>query len=337
MSWIRFFVCLIMGFFVLIAPVSLMGGETKLSMLLWNRYTGQIVSNGGIEMPRSEFALKRGYFRIEPTITDKIDGRFNLDFYSDENSNSGAGVRVKYAYLNFSDVLPIPEGKISVGIIQHYFGFGYDWEYITIEQVLEEVEGVAKSADYGIAFLGNLPSDKGVYALGVYNGEGYTVTGSDLDVTPEILGNLRLTLIPCFTFGSSVLYFTDADKFAAIGLARFSKGPFELRGEYLFQNKDDIKSSGFMVMPILKLRELTDIDVDLVGRFDMWDADTDVADDGHMRIIGGLNWNIIRDAKGNSQILLQIQGQKTGYESATPDINLLMVQLQWGFSNIFRQ
>lgn len=330
----KFFICFIMGFFVSVIPMSLVGGETKVSMLLWNRYTSQIVDG---DVNESKFTLERGYFRIEPTITDKIDGRFNLDFFSDENSTTGGGVRVKYAYLNFNDVLPIPESKISVGIIQHYFGFGYDWEYITIEKVLEEVEGVAKSADYGIAFCGNIPSDKGVYAVSIYNGEGYTVTGSDLDVTPELLGNLRLTLIPGFTFGGSVLYFTDAEKLAAIGLGRLSKGPFELRGEYLFQDRNDVKSSGFMVMPILKLKELMNIDVDLVGRFDMWDINTDVADDGHMRIIGGLNWNIVRDSKDRPQVMLQIQGQKTAYEGAEPDDNLLMVQLRWGFGNILTQ
>jgi len=196
---------LILIFFVFVVSFGLIGGETKMSALLWNRYTSEIVDN---EITDSKFTIERGYFRIEPTITNKIDGRFNLDFFSDETSTTGAGVRVKYAYLNFAEVLPITESKISAGIIQHYFGFGYDWEYITIEKVLEEVEGVAKSADYGIAFLGKLPGDKGVYAVGVYNGEGYTVTGSDLDLDLELLGNIRLTLIPVFTFGGSVMPIT---------------------------------------------------------------------------------------------------------------------------------
>ena len=327
---------LLIGFFVFIPVFLARGevGETKVSMLLWNRYTNEIVDG---DILSSEFALKRGYLRIEPTITEKISGRFNLDFFSDETSNTGGGVRVKYAYLNFAEVLPISASNIRVGIIQHYFGFGYDWEYITIEQVLEEREGVAKSADYGIAFHGSLPGDKGVYALGVYNGEGYTVTGSDLDLDVELLGNIRLTLVPCLTLGGSVLHITDADKFATIGLARFSKGPFELRGEYLFQNKDDVKSTGFMVMPVLKLKELMNIDVDIVGRFDLWDVDTEIDDDGHTRIIGGINWNVLRNAKDKPQVILQIQGQRTMYEGLAPDVNLLMIQLQWGFDNILTQ
>ena len=319
------------------SPVFLMGGETgetKVSMLLWNRYTNQIVDG---DVLKSELALKRGYFRIEPTLTDKIDGRFNLDFFSDETSTTGGGVRVKYAYLSFRDFLPIPESKISVGIIQHYFGFGYDWEYITIEQVLEEVEGVAKSADYGIALSGTIPGDKGIYSVAMYNGEGYTSTGSDLDLNPEILGNLRFFPVSGLTLGTSALYLTDDSKLALIGLGRFSKGPFEFRGEYLFQNKDDIKSSGFLLMPIIKLRELMNTDVDIVGRFDMWDTNTDIDDDGHTRIIGGINWNILRDANDKPQVILQIQGQKLLYENEMPDANLLMVQLQWGFSNIIAQ
>ena len=332
----RRFSFLFISFFVF-APVFLAGGEvgdTKVSMLLWNRYTNQIVDG---EVLQSEFALKRGYFRIEPTLTDKIDGRFNLDFFSDENSTTGGGVRVKYAYLNFKDVLPIPESKISVGIIQHYFGFGYDWEYITIEQVLEEVEGVAKSADYGIAFCGNIPGDKGMYSIAMYNGEGYTSTGSDLDLNPEILGNLRLSPMAGLTLGSSALYLTDDSKLALAGLGRFSKGPFEFRGEYLFQNKDDIKSSGFFFMPIIKLRKIMNIDVDIVGRFDLWDLNNDIDDDGHTRIIGGMNWNVLRNADDKPQIILQIQGQKMVYENEIPDVNLLMIQLQWGFNNILTQ
>jgi len=326
------FIC----FFVFV-PVFLVGEEskeTKVSMLLWNRYTNEIVDG---DILSSEFALKRGYFRIEPRITEKISGRFKLDFFSDETSNTGGNVRIKYAYLNFAGIMPMTASNMSVGIIQHYFGFGYDWEYITIEQVLEEKEGVAKSADYGISFHGDFPGDKGFYTVGVYNGEGYTVTGSNLDLDPELLGNIRLKLVSCLTLGGSVLHVTDADKFAAIGLASFSKGPVELRGEYLFQNKDDVKSAGFMLMPVFKLKELTGIDVDVVGRFDLWDVNTDIVDDGHKRIVGGLNWNILRDVKNKPQIIFQIQGQRTMYEGLTPDANLLMAQLQWAFSNTFSQ
>lgn len=332
----KFLICFIMGLFVAVFPVSLIGGETKLSMLLWNRYTNETV---GGELNANGFTLERGYLRIEPTITDRIDGRFNLDFFSDENSNTGAGVRVKYAYLNFAGFVPVPESNIRAGIIQHYFGFGYDWEYITIEQVLEEVEGVSKSADYGIALCGNFPGNKGIYSFSILNGEGYSNTGMDLDNTPEFLGNIRIMPNSGLTFGGSVLFENDdSDRLAYIGLGRFDAGLLEIRGEYLVQDKNDIKSDGFMIMPIVKLKEISDIDVDLVGRFDMWDANADVDNDGHKRIIGGLNWNIIRDANDKPRAMLQVQMEKTIFESDLfEDVTQLLVQLQWGFSNTFNQ
>jgi hypothetical protein len=333
---IKFFVCLILGFFVFATPLSLIGGDTKISMLLWNRYTREVVDS---ELTESKFTLERGYFRVEPTITDRIDGRFNLDFFSDENSNTGAGMRVKYAYLNFAGFLPIPESKISFGIIQHYFGFGYDWEYITIEKVLEEVEGVAKSADYGIAFCGNFPGTKGTYSISVLNGEGYISTGRDLDNTPEFLGNFRVMPASSFTFGGSLLFENDdSDRLAYIGLGRFNAGVFELRAEYLVQDMNDVKSKGFMVMPIIKLKDISNIDLDLVSRFDMWDKNTKLDYDSHKRIIGGLNWNIVRYSKDKPQAMLQIQMEKTIFESELrEDITQLIIQLQWGFSNTFTQ
>ena len=335
MSNYKFFVCLIMGLFLIFATISLVGGETKISMKLWNRYTYE--TSGG-EVNASEIALKRGYFRIEPKLTDKIDGRFNLDFYSEANALNAAGLRVKYAYLNFAEVLPIPESKISVGLIQHYFGFGYDWAYITIEKVLEEVEGVATSADYGIAFCGNIPGDKGVYSISVLNGEGYTRTGRDLDNIPEFLGNLRIAPVGAITLGGSLLYEKDdSDRLAYIALGRLDGGIFELWGEYLVRSMNDVTSNGFMVMSIIKLRELTNIDADIIGRFDMWDINNSVDNDSHMRIIAGLNWNILRDANNIPQTMLQIQAQREIFESNVDDIDRLMVQLQWGFSNTFVQ
>ena len=187
------------------------------------------------------------------------------------------------------------------------------------------------------SFLGSLPNALGVYSVSVLNGEGYTNTGDDLDNTPEFLVNLRIIPTSDFTLGSSVLYENDvSDRFAYITLGRFSGGAFELLGEYLLQNRYDITGNGFMIMPIIKLGELMNVDVDILGRFDWWDRNTDVTDDSHKRIIGGLNWNVVRDTEDKPQAVLQIQMEKTIFESdITDDITQLMIQLQWGFSNTF--
>lgn len=312
---------------------SLIGAETKVSMTLWNRYTAELVDG---ELGESVFSLERGYFRIEPKFNDKVKGRFNVDFFSDEDGLDGAGLKLKYAYLDFSEVLPIPESKISVGLIKHYFGTIYDWEYLSIQKALEDKEKVASSTDYGLALYGYLPGGFGEYAVSLLNGEGYKKTGADVDKEPEIAANLRVIPIPGLTVGVSVLYESDeSDRLAYAGVAHFSKGAFELWGEYLASDMNDVTGSGFMVMPILKLKGMTGIDIDLLGRFDMWDGDTDIDDNGHMNITAGVNWNLIRNEKGSPMVFLQIQGERTMFEDETAlDIDQLMLQLQWKFSNV---
>jgi len=320
--------------FLIVVTASLTAMETKVSMTLWNRYTADLT---GGELNESVFSLERGYFRVEPTFNDKIKGRFNIDLFSDDDALDGAGLKLKYAYLDFSEVLPIPESKISAGLIKHYFGTIYDWEYISIQKALEDKEGVASSTDYGFALYGYLPGGYGEYAVSVLNGEGYKKTGGDLDKEPEIAANLRVIPIPGFTLGGSVLYENDEnERLAYAGVAHFSKGPFELWGEYLVSDINEITSSGFMVMPIIKLKRMAGIDVDILGRFDMWDGNTDADDDGHMNITAGLNWNLVRDEKGAPMVFLQLQGERTMFEDdAIEDIDKLMAQLQWTFSNVF--
>ena len=326
--------------FLVVLPVGLNGSSgaagptTKVSMVLWNRYTADV--SGG-ELNESEFSLERGYIRIEPKFSDKIKGRFNIDLFSDDDALDGAGLKLKYAYLDFAEVLPIPESKISVGLIKHYFGTVYDWEYISIEKALEDKQGVAASTDYGIALYGYLPNGYGEYAVSVLNGEGYKKTGVDLDKEPEVAANLRVIPIPGIAIGGSVLYENDAyDRLAYAGVGHFSKGAFELWAEYLVSEVSDVTSNGFMVMPIIKLKGLTGVDVDLLGRFDMWDENTNVDDDGYMTITAGLNWNLVRNSKGKPMVFLQFQGAREMFEDdASSDIDKVMAQLQWKFSNIF--
>ena len=195
---------------------------------------------------------------------------------------------------------------------------------------------MASSTDYGLALYGYIPGGFGEYAVSLLNGEGYKKTGADVDKEPEIAANFRIIPIPGLTVGGSVLYESDeSDRLAYAGVAHFSKGIFELWGEYLVSDMNDITGSGFMVMPILRLKGMTGIDIDLLGRFDMWDGDTDIDDNGHMNITAGVNWNLIRNEKGSPMVFLQIQGERTMFEDETAlDIDQLMLQLQWKFSNI---
>ncbi len=130
---------------MLLVPMTAKGiDELKGKLEMWNRV---IIEREAGEFTKKYFALERGYFRLEPKFNSKIKGRFNLDFFSDEDGLDGAGLKIKYAYLNFSELIPITDSKITVGLIKNYFGTIYDWNYTTIQKALEDKEKICSSTD----------------------------------------------------------------------------------------------------------------------------------------------------------------------------------------------
>ncbi|MEO0115794.1 MAG: hypothetical protein ABIK93_10045, partial [candidate division WOR-3 bacterium] len=292
---------LLLTLILLLSYNAFWAAETKLSTELWSRYTYERVAD---TTKKSVFSLERGYFRVEPTFTDKIKGRFNLDFFSSDKYTDGAGIKLKYAYVEFNEVIPIPESKLVFGLDKNYFGTVYDWEYVTIEKALEDKEKVASSADYGIFFTGFIPKGFGEYALSLINGEGYSKAGSKVNVNPAPVVNLRIIPLPGVSLGSSLLYekagFLDTIKTAYdkrmlyAGVARFAFRPIDAWFEYLVRDSAKTKSQGFMIMPILRLVK----PLELVFRYDRWDPNTSKEKDAYSTLIGGFNWNILFDSQG---------------------------------------
>ncbi len=249
---------LIIGLFGLIWTVALQAGETKVSGEVWNRYMMQQKES---KTTLSQLSVDRGYLTLEPVLSDKIKGRFTLDFFSSDKYNDGAGVKVKYGYLDFAQLIPIKESNLQVGLVKNYFGIVYDWEYPVIEKSFEDKEKIAASVDYGAVFTGYLPKGFGEYALGLYNGEGYTKTQSKVNTNFAPLFNLRVTPIAGFTIGGSVILdkpgFTGLVKQtttsaraesifknvfdmrkAYAGITKLAFGPVEIWGEYLMSQYD---------------------------------------------------------------------------------------------------
>jgi len=319
--------------------------ETKLSMELWNRYT---LERKDDKTEKSAFSLERGYFRLDPTFTDNIKGRFTLDFFSSDKDSDGAGLKLKYAYVEFNNVIPIPESRLSFGIDKNYFGTVYDWEYVTIEKALEDKEKVTASADYGVFFTGFIPQGFGEYAISLINGEGYSKAGSKVNINPAPVINLRLIPLPGITIGGSLLYEkagfidtikTEYDKrMLYAGVARFAFGPLDAWFEYLSQQLGvttrgeykETMSQGLMIMPVLRLVK----PLDFVFRYDQWDPNTSKEKDAYSTLTGGFNWNILHDSQGLPTLFIQTNWQRKMYEDSEKSaVDLIMVQLRWKFGN----
>lgn len=339
---------------LLILATAFLNAATKMKMELWNRWTYEMYDG---DVTKNELSLQRGYFRLEPTFGSNISGRFNVDFFSsDKDSDTdGAGLKIKYAYLDFKNLLPLKEATLTVGLMKTYFGTIYEYEYVVIEKDPSDLYKFAASADYGFGISGYFPKGFGNYAIAVYNGEGYKYTGSKINIALNPLVNIRITPVPGVTVGGS--YFMknknndqvdgednpsreDYTQFA--GVMKLAYGPASILGQFLQKTTDKPHDDAYeekteqviSVLPVFKINEKFEI----VGRYDMYDKNTDVDDeeDGSYDImIGGCNYNIMRDEKNVPTLFVQVNFERIDYKAEdSKPVDQLMVQLRWIFSGV---
>lgn len=348
--------------------------EIKLSGEMWNRWTldnGKTAGDPNSSSIRSNFfSLERGYLGLEAKFTDNIKGRFTADLFSTDALKDGAGLKLKYAYLDFANLMPVKDMKLTVGLHKVYFGTIYDWDYSLIGKAPTDEYKLASSADYGVSLSGYLPSGFGDYALGIYNGEGYKAYGDNLkdNINPAFLANLRLTPVAGLTLGASAMSNSsqreeDIDTGATNaayqelmlldGMARYARGPFSITAEYLSKTADhpgdatrDYSANGLSVIPSLSLRNFVGSDIQLIGRYDRWD-ETDNPNNTNLAntITAGINYNFLHDEKASPAMQLQLNYGSRRYDedesSATyagglKDYDQLMLQLKWRFSNTIK-
>lgn len=331
---------------LIIVAFGFLQAETKLKMELWNRWTYQMIDG---DVTKNEMALKRGYFRLEPKFSENIKGRFNLDFFSDDDTEvaDGAGLKIKYAYLDFNNLLPIEESTLTVGLMKTYFGTIYEWTYPTIDGDPSDKYTFVSSTDFGFGVSGKIPNGFGSYNLAVYNGEGYKKVGRNINTDMNYVANLRVTPIAGVTLGGSYMFRSENDSEAddreeynlMAGIGKFAFGDFTLLTEYLYKIKslpnadpeeDNVKSSVITILPVYKINDK----IELLARYDIYDPnidnDTDVE---YNTIIAGFNYHIMRDAKNKPKLFIQTNYQLKQYEADdSEDVSELLVQLRWIFS-----
>ena len=306
---------IVIAIFIVLLTGSLFAEKTELSMLLWSRYTAAQADD---EITENGFALKRGYLTIKQTFTDKIKGRFTTDICSsDEDLDaSGASLKVKYAYLEFADLLPLGKNKIQAGLIKSYFGGSPDYKGIIVDPAFVIKERIIPSVDYGVAYLGS----NGIvnYVLEIVNGEGYKNSGSNVDTEPAFIGDVKVKASRIFSFGGS--YLTKKEFDAVSGLVDFKFGKFDARFEFVQKTIDSENETGYSVTPALNLSKFQ-----LTGRYDCWQ-------DSHKRIVAGVNWKLHKSEK--STIRLQTNLERTINDIAETHKDYLFVQLEWSFASV---
>ncbi len=237
-------------------------GETNFEHNGWFRYTNRSTEFKITNPSVNSFSLERGYIRLAHRWTSQLYTKMTVDLFSSDKYPDGATVRLKEAYADIA--LPLKDFNFSAGLQKHYFGLIYSWDYTHPEKALGDDQGVCASADYGLTVNGFLPGGLGELHLGVYNGEGYKYAGKYINLSPELLANLRLTPFTGITLGASVftnasdaspykndkkgrsgsgnnIFYMNADttnknRFALAPMLRVAFGPVSLTGEYIIYN-----------------------------------------------------------------------------------------------------
>lgn len=363
---------------IILMSTVLLAQETKLSGEFWGRWT---MENGRAAadttknvMLKNHLALDRGYLGFETKFSESTKARFTIDLFSTDLSGmeDGAGLKLKYGYVDFANLVPIPDLTLSAGLQKVYFGTIYDWNYSLIGKAPTDEYKITNSADYGISLNGYIPSGMGEYAVGIYNGEGYKKFGKNLKDNTDFayLANLRLTPIPGVTVGGSVMMNTvEREKTLATnavnnsyqeqtlidGLVRLAYGPVDCWVEYISKDvkhtssnsAKDYTATGLMVFPTLNLRNFIGKDVQLLARYDMWDESdrTDSSKNQLTAITGGVNYNFMHDEDMNPKMNLQLNvtnkaydedNSASSYANKKKDVMQIMAQLKWRFANTLK-
>lgn len=285
-----------------------------------------------------------------------------MDLFSTDKISDGAGLKLKYAYVDFSKLMPVKDMTFTAGLQKVYFGTLYDWNYSLIGKAPADEYKLASSADYGVNVHGYLPGGWGDYALGIYNGEGYKKYGSNLKDNTQFAysANVRVIPITGLTLGGSVLMNSVErenlladdtvnpkyqDQMMLDALTRYVNGPIDIWIEYLSKKVDhasdysasDYQAWGIMIFPKLSLEKVLGHDVSLLARYDLWD-ESDREDSGKYllnAVTAGVQYDF-------SALSLQLNGtMKTydednsaaAYADAQKDALQIMAQLKWRFSN----
>lgn len=358
---------------LLFIPIRLSSLETKLSGEFWGRWISEIAkrkdSEGNYEdkLVSNYLSLERGYLGLETKFSEQVKGRFTVDIFTTDKtyeyreyslvdstlsystksgSIDGAGLKIKYAYVDFGGLIPVKDMTLTAGMQKVYFGSIYDWSYTLIGKAPSDEHKVVSSSDLGITLNGYLPSGFGEYQLGIYNGEGYKKVGANLKENTDFayLGNLRVTPITGFTIGGSYMINTverdkkldgeiinssyEEQKLTDI-YTRLAYGPVDLTGEYIikdvdFPNVKDINktqaytATGISIFPCLNLKAYLPYDLQLVGCYDIWDesdrVETDKARNKVTASTIGVNYNFMPDETDNPAMQLQLNYTTKKYD-----------------------
>jgi hypothetical protein len=318
LRWAMPIVCLLLSFSTLSAQ------EGRISGYIFGDYFYEFSHPDATTqaLNRNGFQFRRAYFTYDRDLSQQFSVRFRLEMNSpDFGRNDLLVPYIKHAYLRWNNL--IPQSKLSFGLSSTPTWNVSEgvWGYRSVEKTIMDLRKVASSADLGMALEGKL-TESGVLNYHILIGNG-TGTRGEIDknkrayISVPIKIQQAYILVPYFDYegGNDGTSKNMLALFAGLQKSRFHGGVevFQKVSNKALANNQDKTEKGLSVFGAAKVVEK----IKLLGRFDIYDPNTDVDDDGNTFIIAGLdfapdkNVNIIPNVKIES------------YQAASRDANAI--------------
>jgi len=295
---------------------SLAAQEGKISGYIFGDYFYEFSNPNAAtdDLNRNGFQFRRAYFTYDRNLSEKFSVRFRLEMNSpdlvssqDFGTSSLLTPYIKHAYLRWNNF--IPQCNLSFGLVgTPTWNISEEvWGYRSVEKTIMDVRKVTSSADLGLALDGKF-TKSGVlnYSVLIANGSG---TRSETDKNKRVFVNTPIKIqntyfvVPYFDYegGNDGRSKNTLALFGGLQKPDFHGGVeiYRRTSNKALANNQDKTENGFSIFGAVKVAEK----VKLLGRYDIYDPNTDLDDDGNTFIIAGLdfapekNVNIIPNVK----------------------------------------
>lgn len=249
------------------------------------------------------FDVTRTYINFNGKFAGGVSTRITPDIY--RNADGSAAYRLKYGFVAYTP---------GAGKTVYKFGMIHTpwvareediWDYRMQGGVATERAGYLSSSDLGVSVDTRVANDRLDLSFGIYNGETYKKAEADqrkdlmarasflLSATDDVTaaGGLRLT---GFAMVGRPAGGGNRDRF--IGMVSYKSKRFTLAGEYAMIRDSstaaptpEVTGSIISAFGVYRLPESK---VAFLGRVDMIDPNTDVADNENTRVIAGASYQL---------------------------------------------
>jgi len=278
------------------------------------------------------FDVTRAYVNVLGRFSGGITTRVTADVIPSGVTNQV--VRLKYAFAAWT-----PSGSsltYKLGMMQTPFVDFEEtlWDYRMQGTIAVDRNGALTSSDIGFGVDGKWNNDQVNGQVAVVNGEGYSGgTGDfhkDLEARVSVrvmttndasrVGGLRLTgYAGVGKYGPA---FAGNDRNRFLGQVSYRSQLLTLAGEYV-SRKDSTQTGS--IISAFGVYHLTNSKIAVIGRVDIVDPNTSVANNKNTRIIGGVSYQL----SPNVRLLADLDRQS--FESGATATNQALFQAQFVF------